>query len=217
MADSETNTTLSRLSRRDVLSALLTTAGSTTLGRAGAAREATELQADPALIAWKAWCLAHHTALAWCRKQQRLETLLARTIGFPSVTVRAPEFGQAVRIGSLEAFDDVAKATPSIRRMRAFVVAELGAHQARWDDADQELGYSAALRQEEIWSAEEKQLAKQLFATDAVSIAGIAAKIDALIVTGAPSNTCDEFPWPELRRMRSELVPMMTSRSDHAT
>jgi len=65
------------------------------------------------------------------------------------------------------------------------------------------------LQQEVVEFAEEAQLAERLFAADALSIAGIAAKIDALIVTEAPSETCDEFPWPELRRMRCELVRML--------
>jgi hypothetical protein len=181
----------------------------------GVEGKVAELQMDPALIAWKSWRSAHRRALAWCHKQQRLETELTRTIGFPCVTFDAPELARPVRIGSLQTLNELAAKVPSIREMRAFLDAELRAHQARWDNADRRLGYSAALQQEGVASAEEARLAERLFAAKAVSIAGIAAKIDALIVTEAPSETCDELPWPELRRMRSELVRMLTRPPDY--
>jgi len=135
MADSETSTSLSRISRRHILSDLLTAASGAAFGQTGVERMAAELQMDPALIAWKFWRLAHRRALAWCRRQQRLETELARTIGFPCVTFDAPELPQPVRIGSLQALNELATEVPSIRQMQTFLDAELRAHQARWDNA----------------------------------------------------------------------------------
>ncbi|WP_284317193.1 hypothetical protein [Labrys miyagiensis] len=80
---------------------------------------------------------------------------------------------------------------------------------------DREIGYSIAVRQEEISSAEEAQLADQLFSIDATSIAGITAKIDGLIATGEPGETSDEFPWPELRKIRSNLFQIIHQPIGH--
>ncbi|WP_413989102.1 hypothetical protein ACMDCR_24340 [Labrys okinawensis] len=164
---------------------------------------------DPALVAWKSWRSAHRKALNSCRKQQRLETELARTVGFPCVTFNAPELPQPVRIASLQALDELAMKVPSIRQSQTFLAAELHAHSARWEEADQRLGYSAALQQEVATYAEEARFAERLFSVEAISILGIAAKIDALIETEAPSETCDEFPWPALRKIRGDLTRIM--------
>ncbi|GLS16994.1 hypothetical protein GCM10007874_00090 [Labrys miyagiensis] len=144
-----------------------------------------------------------------------METELARTVGFPSVTFDAPELPQPVRIASLQTLDELAMRVPSIRQAQAFLAAELHAHRARWDEADRRLGYSAALQQEVAAYTDEARFAERLLSVDAISIAGVAAKIDILIETEAPSETCDEFPWPALRKIRSDLIRIMHQTLDH--
>ncbi|WP_448954838.1 hypothetical protein [Labrys neptuniae] len=204
MVDSETSTSPSRLSRRDVLSTLMATAA----GNAFRDARAMEPQFDPAVIAGKAWYAASCKALAMCRKQQRLETELVHTIGFPSLILNITALGNSIRIGSLQAFDDLASEEPSIRTLRAFVEAELCVQQTRWDDADRRLGYSVALQEEESALAREQELADDLFTAKALTIPGIVAKIEALIALDEPSEDADERPWPQLRQMRVELIDM---------
>lgn len=171
---------------------------------------------EPAIVAWKAWRAARRRTLALCRRQQHLETVLARTIGFPHVVVHAPELPSPIRIEALSEFDEITATLPSIGRLRGTIAAQLGAHQARWDDADQAVGYSYALEQEELSLKEETQLAEVLLGTTAGSIPGITAKLDAVIAIGATSDRCREFPWPQLRRLRSELGRLTEAGpSDH--
>jgi hypothetical protein len=47
-------------------------------------RGGTEAKADPALTLVRAWRDAHARYLALCRRQQRLENRLARTVGYPA-------------------------------------------------------------------------------------------------------------------------------------
>lgn len=91
MADSEISTSLSRPSRRDVLSAALLSVGGSSFNSSAAAASQDGSTTDAAVIAWKAWRAAHRRTLALCQKQQRLESELARTIGFPQVVLVAAE------------------------------------------------------------------------------------------------------------------------------
>lgn len=101
MVDSETSTSLPGLSRRDVLSTLTAAVSSATVGHPSAKQMSTAPRQDPALVAWQSWHAASRRALALCRKQQRLETELIRTIGFPSIVsaTTAPPFRGAGKGG----------------------------------------------------------------------------------------------------------------------
>ncbi|WP_413992222.1 hypothetical protein ACMDCR_09115 [Labrys okinawensis] len=213
MVDSETSTSLPRLSRRDVLSTLVATAAGSPFHHAAT----VGAQYDPALIAGKAWYLASRKALALCRRQQSLETELVRTIGFPSLILNTTALGKPTRVGSLQTFDNLASGEPSIRSLREFVEAELCAQQARWDEADRRLGYSVALREEELALAREQELADDLFAAEALTIPGIVAKIEALIALDEPSEDADERPWPQLRQIRAELLDMFKRQATQST
>ena len=140
MADSESSMSLSRPSRRDVLSATLLTIGGTSFNRSAAAEPQDDSEIDAAVVAWKRWRAAHRRTLALCRKQQHLESELARTIGFPQAVLAAAELPSAVRVSSLRHFDEFAANVPSLGRQRAQVAEALRAHQQRWDDADRAIG-----------------------------------------------------------------------------
>lgn len=125
---------------------------------------------DEALSLWRDWRAAHRATLLLCRAQQRLETRLAETVGFP------PD-------------------------------ADDGASQrAHWEAADALLGYSAAKREEERAAAQEQARAEALWATPATSLAGVAAKLDALLRQGEWCEDCPEFPWPQLRSAFEDMV-----------
>ena len=141
MADSEVSTSLSRPSRRDVLSTAVLTVGSASFHNSTAVAQQDDRAMDAAVLAWKAWRTAHRRTLALCRKQQRLESELSRTIGFPQVVLAAAELPSPMRIGSLREFDELAAERPLFCTRRAEVAAALCTHQRRWDDADRAIGY----------------------------------------------------------------------------
>ncbi|RTL91728.1 hypothetical protein EJV44_19215 [Ancylobacter aquaticus] len=209
MADSETSTSLSRPSRRDVLSAALATVGSSSFKSSAAAASHDGGMADAAIIAWKAWRTAHRRTLALCRKQQRLESELARTIGFPQAVLAADELPSPVRISSLRQFDQLAADLPSLCSQREEVAAALRAHQQRWDEADRTIGYSITREEEEAASTDEERLIAGLFTAEATSLSGLSAKLDVLIAVGADGTEGRHFPWPELRRIRWDVARLM--------
>jgi hypothetical protein len=209
MADSEISTSLSRPSRRDVLSAALPAIGGTSFNSSAAAAPRDGGATDAAVLAWKAWRAAHRRTFALCRKQQRLESELARTIGFPQAVLAAAELPSPVRIGSLRQYDELAADVPSLRNRRTEVAALLRAYQQRWDDADRAIGYSVTRQEEAAASADEESLIAGLFAADASSLPGLAAKLDVLIAVGADGAEGRHFPWPELRRIRRDVARLV--------
>ena len=164
---------------------------------------------DAAVLTWKAWRAAHRRTLALCQKQQRLESELARRIGFPQALLDAAELPSSVRVSSLRQFDELAGNIPSLCTRRAEVAAVLRAHQQRWDDADRAIGYSVTRHQEAAASADEERLIARLFAADASSLRGLSAKLDVLIAVGAEGAEGRHFPWPELRRIRRDVARLM--------
>ena len=216
MADSEISTTLSRPSRRDVISAALLTVGGASFNSSSAAAPRDGGTTDAAIIAWKAWRTAHRRTLALCRKQQRLESELARMIGFPQVVLAAAELPSPMRIGSLWQFDELAADLPSLCSQREEVAAALRAHQQRWDEADRTIGYSVTRQEEAAASSDEESLIAVLFAADATSLLGLSAKLDVLIALGADGAEGRHFPWPELRGIRRNVARLMRRQRHHA-
>ena len=209
MADSEISMSLSRPSRRDLLSAALATVGGSSFNSSAAAAPQDGGTTDAAIGAWKGWRAAHRRTLSLCRKQQRLESELAQTVGFPQAVLAADELPSPMRIASLRQFDQLAADLPSLCSWRAEIAEALRAHQQRWDDADRVIGYSVARQQEEAASDEEERLIAGLFAADASSLAGLSAKLDVLIAVGADGAEGRHFPWPELRRIRRDVARLM--------
>ena len=209
MADSEISTSLSRPSRRDLLSATLMTIGGTSFNSSAAGAPQDDRGTDAAVLAWKAWRAAHLRTLALCRKQQRLESELARTIGFPHAVVAAAELPSPMRIGSLRQLDELAADVPSLCKRRDEVAAALRTHQQRWDHADRAIGYSVTRQEEAAASADEERLIARLFAADATSLRGLSAKLDVLIAVGADGAEGRHFPWPELRRIRRDVARLI--------
>jgi hypothetical protein len=205
MADSETSTTLPVVSRRRMISTTLGASAVTFLSPTNATPASVNTASDPAITAWRAWQVAHKKTLALCRKQQRLETKLHRTVGLPYVSLRLPGVREPVQIISLHDLDKMIDSHPTAANLRDGLVSELSAHQQRWQEADRLLGYSAALEEEEAAAVCEQRLAENLWSTPSSSLAGIAAKLEALIATGQSREDCEELPWPQLRSALKDL------------
>ncbi|PWJ89538.1 hypothetical protein C8D77_107182 [Mesorhizobium loti] len=205
MADSDNSTTPPRITRRKMLAG-------TAIAIAGSERKAfavtdleTDLSTDPAIAAWRKWQAAHQQTERLCRQQQRLERKLAETVGFPCTTVRLRD-GENVKLYSLAALADVLNVAPAEAAVRGKAEADFAAHQAHWDAADREIGYSATLRAERETADRAQRLLELLSKTPAASLAGVAAKLDAVLREGQSSQADTEFPWPLIRAVVDDIV-----------
>ena len=167
--------------------------------------------ADPALRLCGNWQKIHDETLALCREQQRLETLLARTVGFPCAEVRLVD-GTDVTLHSIESLNDAYSPENEVEWGRA--LADFAAHQSRWDAADAEIGYSRTdelIRQSET---AESDLLDDLPQTAATSIEGILAKLKVILRDGEHWEHPDDFPWPHIRSVLDDLARHHKYRSE---
>ena len=75
-----------------------------------------------------------------------------------------------------------------------------------WKAASQEIGYSEAVQEEERAAAIEDEMAERLWDTPAESIVGASLKLDAMLARWQPSASSDEYPWPQLRSVITDLL-----------
>jgi hypothetical protein len=213
MADSNNSRTLSVVTRRRLLSASATWI----TAQVGGVNEGLHFlcgrsdYGDPALILWQEWWSAHEQVENLCRKQQRLETALIASVGFPQVDIALPGQDCVVAVFTLEEIDrrfgDVPEDTEAKMRAKA-VLAE---RQAAWDSLDERLGYSRAKQAEDEAFALRAERLNVLFAKPAYSVAGVAAKLHAVLAMGEDSPG-DEFPWPQIRAAMTDLLNLSSSR-----
>lgn len=215
MADSDNTTPLSFVTRRRLLTG---TAMAMLAWPVQAKSRAVELRGsngrpDPALRLCGNWHKIHGETLALCREQQRLETHLVRTVGFPCAKVRLAD-GTDVALHSIESLNDAYSAENEVEWGRA--LADFAAHQARWDAADAEIGYSRTdelIRQSET---AESALLDDLPQTVATSIEGILAKLKVILRDGEHWENPDDFPWPHIRSVLDDLARHHKYRSGAA-
>ncbi|GGA84916.1 hypothetical protein GCM10011491_10640 [Brucella endophytica] len=209
MADSDDTTTLPSVTRRMLLTGTMATTATLSFEYGAGATEALadNTTTDPAMALWRAWQAACLNTAALCEKQQRLETQLINTVGFPHAKVYLPDEDATFSVwwqGDIGA--DYFGGDPDIRTKAE---ADLAAHQARWDAEDERVGYSAAKRAEQAAADQQQELVDALTDTPATTLAGIAGKLDTAISEGAPSEDCTEFPWPLLRSALDDILRIM--------
>ncbi|WP_206075258.1 hypothetical protein [Mesorhizobium tamadayense] len=205
MADSDHTTPLSFVTRRRVL-------GATAIAIAGWDKNAlasdaatVSMPSDPAVAIWREWQDAHNLTERLCRQQQSLERRLAGTVGFPCATIRLSG-GEHVTLHSLQALHEVLGPGPADAAIRAKAEADFLARQARWDAVDKEIGYSATLRAEREAADRAEDMLEILVQTPATSLAGVAAKLDAVLREGEICEDGFEFPWPQIRSALDDLI-----------
>ncbi|WP_265519170.1 hypothetical protein [Nitratireductor luteus] len=208
MDDSDDTTTLPSVTRRTLLTGTIATTATLPLSTAGAAAGALggKPAFDPALALWNEWKAAYRRALAACRKQQCLESRLINRVGFPCAEVFLPDEDVTVTVHDPEQIEELFGDDPFWVGTRAKAEADLAAYQARWDAADEELGYSAAKQAEQDAADHEQDLFDALTHTPATSLAGIAGKLDAVLREGESWEDCSDFPWPQIRSALVDLV-----------
>ncbi|RUV01773.1 hypothetical protein EOA79_18510 [Mesorhizobium sp. M1A.F.Ca.IN.020.03.2.1] len=205
MDDSDNSMSLSFVTRRRLLAGTATAALVWPFQVKSRAAELTHgsSAADPALRLCGNWQKIHNETLALCREQQRLETHLARTVGFPCAKVRLAD-GTDVTLHSIESLNDAYSPENEVEWGRA--LADFAAHQARWDAADAEIGYSRTdelIRQSET---AESALMDVLTQTAATSVEGILAKLKVILRDGEHWEHADDFPWPHIRSVLDDLA-----------
>lgn len=206
MADSDNSMTLPFVTRRRVLAGgMITTALVLEKSALAGNAVATSMPPDQALMLWWEWETAHTLTERLCRTQQRLETRLVESVGFPCVTVRLPESGD-VTIHSIEALNEVLGKGPDMAALRKKAEADFASHQARWDAAAEEGGYTPALRAEREAGDRAEDLLEAFSTTPATTLAGVAGKLDAVLREGEAWEECSEFPWPQIRSALSDLA-----------
>lgn len=205
MADSDNSTTLSFVTRRKMLAGSAIAMGAWGSGAFAGGSIADEASADPVLALWHKWQDAHRLTDRLCRQQQGLERQLAETVGFPFALIQLSD-GGPVAAYSREAIADVLRLAPEEAAACARAEAEFATREARWDSADQEAGYSAAVRAEREAGDRASDLLDAMAATPATSLAGVAAKLDAVLREGKVLEDGSEFPWPQIRSALDDLA-----------
>jgi hypothetical protein len=205
MVDSDNTTTLAYVTRRKMLSGSAMAMGAWSSGAFALDTVMQEASSDPVLTLWRQWQDAHRMTERLCRRQQGLERQLIRTVGFPFSVIRLSD-GEPVAAYSREAIHDVLRLAPEEAAACTEAEAEFEAHKLRWDRADRDIGYSATVQAERDSADQASDLLDALAATPATSLAGVAAKLDAVLREGNVWEDGSEFPWPHIRSALDDLA-----------
>ena len=205
MVDSDNTTTLPYVTRRKMLSGTAIAMGALGSGAFAFDTVMREASSDPVLTLWRQWQDAHRLAERLCRRQQGLERQLIRTVGFPFSVIRLSD-GEPVAAYSREAIHDVLRLAPEEAAACAEAEAEFAAHKLRWDRADRDIGYTATVQAERESADRASDLLGAMAALPATSLAGVAAKLEAVLREGNISEDGSEFPWPHIRSALDDLA-----------
>ncbi|TIS45766.1 hypothetical protein [Mesorhizobium sp.] len=204
MADSDHSTTLSSVTRRLLMAQIVAVGGLWPLG--ARARENISVkgrQGDPARRLCESWHEVHSSTVALCQKQQQLETYLVKTVGFPCAKMRLRDGGERT-VNSVESLDKLYSPENEVAWGRA--LADLAAHQARWDAADAEIGFSRTDELIQRSEAAEQALLDELPLSPACSVEGVLAKLLVILRYGEHWEDPDDFPWRHIRSVLDDLA-----------
>jgi hypothetical protein len=215
MADSDNSRSLSAVTRRRLLS----TSAASLAAQVGHVNGAVNSNrdrpdgGDPTLMLWQEWRTAHDQVEKFCRKQQRLETVLVSAVGFPHVDIAAPGQDCMVSAFTMEEIDRHFGDAPENAEAKMRAKAVLAERQAVWGAMDEQMGYSRAKQAEEKAFAMREERLNDLFGQPARSVAGAAVKLNALLVMAEEDGPCDEFPWPQIRAAMTDLLSLSSRPS----
>ncbi len=161
---------------------------------------------DPVVSLWREWAALHERVQFLCHRQQELEVELAERVDCLGTMVAIPG-EEPVYVCSMEGLDRVVGARTDMAAIRKKVQAELAAKQAHFEAVAEEIGYFSGLRAEQEGFRRIKVLLDALATTPATSLAGVAGKLDAVLHEGEAWEECSsDFPWPQIRSARDDLV-----------
>ena len=215
MADSDNSRSLPVVTRRRLLSTSATWLAAQ-VGHVNGAVDSNRGRpdgGDPTLMLWQEWRAAHDQVEKFCRKQQRLETVLVAAVGFPHVDVAAPGQDCMVSAFTMEEIDRHFGDAPENVEAKMRAKAVLAERQGVWDAMDEKMGYSRAKQAEEKAFAIRAERLNDLFALRSASVAGAAVKLHVVLAMAEEDGLCDEFPWLHIRAVMADLVSLAGERS----
>ncbi len=204
MADTDKRTTLLTVTRRQLMAGVAAASSAGPFGVSARDDTTRKLQLeDPTLRLCERWLEVHGRTQALCRKQQSLETMLVRTIGSQNTQEHLTSGGEA-NVRSVDGLSIIL--LPEDEAFQDKAVAELAAHQARWDAMDDQIGYSRMdemIRQSE---AIEQALLGDLLLSPATTIHGVLAKLSVMLCEAENREDPDDFPWLHIRALWNDLI-----------
>ncbi|MDX0524825.1 hypothetical protein [Sinorhizobium medicae] len=155
---------------------------------------------------WPRWYACHLQRVRATRLRQKLETkLLGETGGAPIVELRIG----TEQIVPVHSFADINRLAPKLdAEQLSQARVELSRRRKRWKEADQRLGYAAAVAQEQELAHQAGIAGRVMRITAPSSVAEVTAKLHCLIVMQDPGLKLELTPWPELRRLLRDLIRM---------
>ncbi|MDR6670184.1 hypothetical protein [Rhizobium sp. 1399] len=120
-----------------------------------------------------------------------------------------------------EAREDALELSRRQQELEAKLFPAVGRSDRATETADataRDIEHSQALEAEDRAFDTEATLAERLWETPAFTLVGTIAKLHAVLVRGQPSTTHDEYPWPPLRAVLTDLLKLdmgMSSGGDN--
>lgn len=218
MADSDHSTRFACVTRRKALGDAVAAATGWAFGGYAEARSLRPLAAaagtagdnpklDPAVALWREWAVAHEQAERLDCRQQELEAELAERVDGLGTTVCIPG-GEPVYVCSTHSLDRIIGSRTDMAHIRKKAEAELASKQAQFDAVGEEIGYFSGLRAEQEGFRRTQALLEALSKTPAITLAGVVAKLDAVMREGEAWEEEDPsaFPWPQIRSLHDDVV-----------
>ncbi|MFK0278435.1 hypothetical protein ACIQUG_32525 [Ensifer sp. NPDC090286] len=161
---------------------------------------------------WPRWYAYHHHCLRAALLRKRLASdMLAAAGALPISELEMAGDDGAVPIRSLAALHRIAQLDVGFQQ------AELRERQKRWKEADQRLGYSAIAALEQELAEQAGVLGRVMLIAPVSSVIEITAKLHCLIVTHDPRLKLEDAPWPELRRVLTDLIRITGTQSSRVS
>ncbi|WP_246703593.1 hypothetical protein [Rhizobium sp. P28RR-XV] len=160
---------------------------------------------------WPKWYALYQQQVKATRLREKLEReLLEEAGGLPAATLPSVGKDGVVKVHS---FADINRmATQLNAGDLSQARAELRVRRKRWKDADQRLGYSAALALEQELAEGAGISGRVMGITPPSSLMEVTAKLHCLIVMHDPGLKLEDAPWPELRTMLKDLIRLAEKR-----
>ncbi|WP_312798592.1 hypothetical protein [Tianweitania sp.] len=207
MADSDHSMNYACVTRRV---ALLGGSAAVTGGVLGNASSAIPLSSfrpdDPVITLWHDWAATHLLVQELSQLMQKLEVEVAER--FDSFGTLVPVPGcKPVYVHSLFDLNRLIGERTDMGATRLQAERELAAKQAEFDAISSEVGYFSTMKAEQAAFSHAKTVLDAMITTPAMSLAGVAGKLDAIGRWGeAWDERPDTFPWPHIQSAHADLV-----------
>lgn len=163
---------------------------------------------DPVLALWQDWAATHLRVQELSQLMQKLEVEVAER--FDSFGTLVPVPGAKPNyVHSVFDLDRLVGERTDMGVIRLQAERKLAAKQAEFDAISDEVGYFSTMKAEQAAFSHAKTVLDAMMTTPAMSLAGVAGKLDAI---GRWGEAWDErpgtFPWPHIQSAHADLVQL---------